>query len=196
MVTGGMLVHKKRYGQLFLSTLRLSACTFGGGFVIVALMRRRFVQEIGWIDEREMMDMTAIAQSAPGAVAVNASILMGYHTAGLIGAAVALLGAVLPPLVIISVISLFYQAFRESVLVSMVMRGMLAGVAAVIVDVVIGMASQMIRERRMPALLMAVCAFVMLRGFGIPVAAVLLICAALGLLTTLRKKGGKGHDSI
>ena len=67
---------------MFFSTFKLSACTFGGGFVIIPLMRKKFVEELGWIDEDEMLDLTAIAQSSPGAIAVNASILVGYHVAG------------------------------------------------------------------------------------------------------------------
>ena len=129
----------KKYKTLFFSTFKLSACTFGGGFVIIPLMRKRFVEELGWIEEQEMMDMTAIAQSSPGAIAVNASILVGYHVAGVSGALLTVLGTVLPPLVIISIISLFYQAFRDNVIVDMAMAGMLCGVAAVIFDVVINM---------------------------------------------------------
>ena len=73
-------MHKKnKYWQLFLSTFKLSACTFGGGFVIIPLMRERFVKELHWIEEEETLDLTAIAQSSPGSIAINASILMGYH---------------------------------------------------------------------------------------------------------------------
>ena len=98
---------------LFLSTLQLSAFTFGGGFVIVPLMRKKFVEELGWIEEQEMLDFTAIAQSSPGPIAVNASILVGYHVAGIPGALLTALGTILPPLVIISAISLFFQAFAN-----------------------------------------------------------------------------------
>ena len=126
-----------KYRKLFLSTFELSACTFGGGFVIIPLMRKKFVEELGWIEEEEMLDLTAIAQASPGAIAVNASIMLGYHIAGIPGAILAVLGTVLPPLIIISIISMFYQAFRNNVIVSMAMRGMLCGVAAVICDVVI-----------------------------------------------------------
>ena len=125
-----------KYRKLFLSTFELSACTFGGGFVIIPLMRKKFVEELGWIEEEEMLDLTAIAQASPGAIAVNASIMLGYHIAGIPGAILAVLGTVLPPLIIISIISMFYQAFRNNVIVSMAMRGMLCGVAAVICDVV------------------------------------------------------------
>ena len=74
-----------KYKTLFLSTLQLSAFTFGGGFVIIPLMRKKFVEQLHWIDEQEMLDLTAIAQSSPGAIAVNASILVGYRVAGATG---------------------------------------------------------------------------------------------------------------
>lgn len=70
--------------QLFLSTFYISAFTFGGGFVIVTFMKRRFVDEYGWISKQEMLDYTALAQSAPGPIAVNAAILVGWRVAGLV----------------------------------------------------------------------------------------------------------------
>lgn len=104
------------------------------------------MEELGWIEEDEMMDLTAIAQSSPGAIAVNASILVGYHVAGFSGAMLTVLGTILPPLMIISIISMFYQAFRDNAIVNMVMAGMLCGVAAVICDVVINMAKTIFRK--------------------------------------------------
>lgn len=82
-----------KYRELFFSTFKLSACTFGGGFVIIPLMRKKFVEELGWIEEDEMMDLTAIAQSSPGAIAVNVSILVGYHVAGFLGAMLTVLSS-------------------------------------------------------------------------------------------------------
>ena len=137
---------KNKYWQLFLSTFKLSACTFGGGFVIIPLMRERFVKELHWIEEEEMLDLTAIAQSSPGSIAINASILVGYHVAGIPGALITVVGSALPPLIIISIISAFYQAFRSNKYVSMAMAGMLAGVAAVIFDVVINMAWPILKK--------------------------------------------------
>ena len=97
----------QRLWTLFSSMLYISAFTFGGGFVIVSLMQKKFVDQLHWIDEEEMMDLTAIAQSSPGAIAVNASILVGYRVAGVPGALVTVLGTVLPPLIILSIISFF-----------------------------------------------------------------------------------------
>ena len=76
---------KKRLVTLFFSMLSISTFTFGGGFVIVTLMKRRFVDDLHWLDEDEMLDMTAIAQSCPGAIAVNGAILVGQRVAGAAG---------------------------------------------------------------------------------------------------------------
>ena len=133
----------KKLKTLFLSTLYISAFTFGGGFVIVGFMRRKFVHDLHWIDEEEMLDFAALAQSCPGAVAVNAAILVGLKICGFAGMLTAVLGTILPPMIILSVISLFYSAFASSPLISAVLHGMEAGVAATVLDVAcaLGMAT-------------------------------------------------------
>ena len=173
---------------LFFSTFKLSACTFGGGFVIIPLLRKRFVEELGWIEEQEMLDLTAIAQSSPGAIAVNASILIGYRLDGFRGALITVLGTVLPPLIIISVISLFYQAFRDNAIVNMAMAGMLCGVAAVIFDVVINMTRTVLQKKKLLPLLVLVGAFVAVRFFSVSIIAVILVCGAIGALDTWRQE--------
>lgn len=189
---------KKQYGKLFLSTFQLSACTFGGGFVIIPLMRRKFVEELHWVEEQEMMDLAAIAQSAPGAIAVNASILVGYHVAGITGAFVTVLGTVLPPLIIISVVSLFYTAFRDNAFVSMAMAGMLAGVAAVICDVVITMGREIIKRKRILPIAILLASFAAVHIFDINIILVILVCGVTGAADTLyqgrRGKECAGHD--
>ena len=114
--------------KLFVSTLYLSAFTFGGGYVIVTLMKKKFVDECHWIEEDEMLDLVAIAQSSPGAIAVNGAIVVGYKLAGVIGALVAIVGTVIPPFLIISLISVFYNAFRENYIIAQLLEGMQAGV--------------------------------------------------------------------
>lgn len=188
---------KARYGALFWSTFQLSACTFGGGFVIVPLMRQKFVEKLHWIEESEMMDLTAIAQSSPGAIAVNASILVGYHIGGIPGALVTTLGAVLPPLLIISVISLFYQAFRDNPAVNMVMNGMLAGVAAVICDVVLTMGAEIFRLRRILPVAILLASFLAVRCLGVNIIIIILICGAVGAIDTVwQQKRGRNRDDL
>ena len=175
---------KDKYWQLFLSTFKLSACTFGGGFVIIPLMRERFVKELHWIEEEEMLDLTAIAQSSPGSIAINASILVGYHV----------VGAALPPLIIISVISVLYQAFRSNRYVSMAMAGMLAGVAAVIFDVVINMARPILKKKRWLPIAVMLAAFAATRFFSVNIILIILVCGVIGALDTLylqKREGSK-----
>lgn len=183
---------KQKLWKLFISTFRISACTFGGGFVIIPLMRRKFVEELGWIEEQEMLDLTAIAQSCPGAMAVNASILVGYRVAGIPGALITVLGTVLPPLVIISVISLFYQAFRDNPIVNLAMGGMLAGVAAVIADVVITMAGKILKGKKWLPILVLLGAFIATYFFKVNVILIILICGVLGAVQVLREKRRAG----
>lgn len=122
----------KTYRTLFSSMLFISAFTFGGGSVIIPLMRKKMVKELGWLSEEEMLDIVAIAQSSPGAVSVNAAAQIGYHTAGKIGMLLAAFATVLPPFLWIVIISLFYDAFRTSPVVDAVLRSMQPVVAAVI----------------------------------------------------------------
>ena len=174
-----------RYRTLFLSALKLSAFTFGGGFVIIPLMRKRFVEELHWIEEQEMLDLTALAQSSPGAIAVNASILVGYHVAGVMGALLSIIGTVLPPLVIISAISMFYTAFRDNAIVSMAMTGMLAGVAAVICDVVINMGKAVFQKKRVLPVLVLLGSFIAVRFFSVNIILVIFACGVIGAMDTL-----------
>lgn len=178
----------KTYLTLFGTTFRLSAFTFGGGYVIIPLMRKQFVDKLGWLDEQEMLDLTAIAQSSPGPIAVNASILVGYRVAGVAGALVTMLGTVLPPLITLSVISLFYDAFRSNRIVAMVLKGMQAGVAAVIFDVVYTMTRNVLKQKRLLPLLTLAGAFVASWFLDVHILLILLVCAALGLWDMHRTK--------
>lgn len=182
------------YRKLFFSMFYLSTFTFGGGYVIISLMKKKFVDQLKWMTDEEMLNFTAMAQSSPGAVAVNASILVGYRVAGVPGAFVSVLGTSLPPLLILSVISLFYTAFRDNAVVSAVLKGMQAGVAAVILDVVCSMGGDVIKSRSVLSILIMVCAFVATYIWGINVIWIILVCGVLGaarpLLRKLSKKGG------
>lgn len=178
--------------QLFLSTLYISAFTFGGGFVIVTFMKKKFVDQLHWIDDDEMLDLTALAQSGPGAIAVNAAIMVGWRIDGFIGMLVAVLGTIIPPMVILSVISLFYKAFASNRYVALVLRGMQAGVAAVIFDVVVGLGENVIHTRNVVYYVVMIAAFVASVMFKVNVIYIILGSAALGLVMALiEKKTGK-----
>ena len=105
--------------KLFFACLYLSTFTFGGGYVIVTLLKEKFVDHYHWIEEDEMLDLVAIAQSSPGAIAVNGAIIVGYKLAGIPGMLVSVIGAIIPPMVILSVISVFTMM----VCLPIIMRG-------------------------------------------------------------------------
>lgn len=168
--------------QLFKATFLLSAFTFGGGFVIVSLMKKKFVEELGWLEEDEMLDITAIAQSSPGPIPINASVILGYRMCGLPGTLVAILGTALPPMIIISVISLFYVQFRSNPIIALALQVMRAGVAAVIFDVVINLAKNVIKTRRTMYIGLMIAAFVARAILGVEATVLILVCLGVGLV--------------
>ena len=179
--------------KLFISTLYLSAFTFGGGYVIVTLMKKKFVDECHWIEEDEMLDLVAIAQSSPGAIAVNGAIVVGYKLAGLAGALVAIVGTVIPPFLIISLISVFYNAFRENYIIAQLLEGMQAGVGAVIAAVVFDMGEGVVRGKNAGSIIIMLGAFIAACIFSINVVYIVIVCLLIGVVRTLinerRNKG-------
>ncbi len=173
--------------KLFTSTLRLSAFTFGGGYVIIPLMKKQFVDDLEWIDEEEMMNLTAIAQAAPGPVAVNAAILLGFRVAGKTGAFISILGTILPPLFTLSIISLFYTAFRENVVVNAVLKGMNAGVAAIIVNVVWSLGGTIVKEKDIVYIGLMLASFMATYIFEINIFFIVIACGFVGAIKSFRK---------
>lgn len=171
--------------KLFKATFMLSAFTFGGGFVIVSLMKKKFVEELQWFDEEEMLDITAIAQSSPGPIPINASVIIGYRMHGVLGALVAVFGTALPPMVIISVISVFYRQFRENEIIATALQVMRAGVAAVIFDVVLRLAKNVIATRRILYISVMTIAFVLTVFMNVSAMVIVLSCLAIGVAEML-----------
>ncbi len=187
----GPLKKRNRLLKIFLSTLYLSAFTFGGGYVIITLMKQKFVDELHWIDDDEMLDMVAIAQSSPGPIAVNGAVIIGYKLEGIAGVFSAVLGAVLPPFVILTVISMFYSAFRNMFVVQSLLTGMKAGVSAVILSVVYDMAAGVVKGKDWINIAVMILAFIATYFGKVNVVFVILITIAFGAVRTIwREKRG------
>ncbi len=187
---------RKFYWQLFRETFALSAFTFGGGYVIVPLMRKKFAEKLGWISEEEMLNFVVIAQSSPGAIAVNASILVGHHLAGVPGALLSVAGTVLPPLIIISALVGIYTAFRDNVIVNAAMLGMRIGVAAVLVDVIISMVSGIIKTKSLLSCVVLVASFIAVYCFKVHVLLVFVCCMLIGIASALHQKHRKKESIL
>ena len=180
---------KKVLWKIFISTLYLSAFTFGGGYVIVSLMKKKFVDELHWI---EMLDLVAIAQSSPGAIAINGAIVVGYKLAGITGVLISIIGTIIPPFVIISLLSVCYSTFRSNELVSQMLEGMQAGVGAVIASVTYEMGAGIVKEKDGISLLIMAGAFVASCVFEVNVVYIVIICGLLGVLRTYMNRKGAG----
>lgn len=185
----------KMLWTLFISMFTLSAFTFGGGFVIVSLMKKKYVEELEWFEEDEILDITAIAQSSPGPIPVNASVIIGYRLYGVIGSLVAVLGTIIPPFVIISIICVFYNEFRTNEVIAVALKVMRAGVAAVIFDVVINLAKNVCKTKRFLYIALMMGAFIAVFFFDISAMLIILSCLAVGIIDLIislimDKKGG------
>lgn len=173
---------KVSYLELFWIMLQISTFTFGGGFVIIGMMQKKFCDELHWVSEEEVLDMTAIAQSAPGALAVNSAIIFGYRIGGAKGVLVSTLATIIPPLVIISIICNIYDAFSTNQIVQTALQVMRAGVAAVIVDVVIDLTKKVINGKDWINIVLMVCAFIASCFFSVGSIKIILFFLCLGIL--------------
>lgn len=124
----------KNKAALFFSFLKIGAFTFGGGYAMIALLRREFVEEKKWLSSEEFFDLVAVAESTPGPIAINASTYIGYRAGGLAGSLLATLGVCLPSFVIIYLISLFFDAFLSLKYVTYAFRGIQACVPYLILS--------------------------------------------------------------
>lgn len=181
-------MNKKILSNIFLSTLYLSSFTFGGGYVIVTLLKKKFVDELHWIDQQEMLDLVAIAQSSPGAIAVNGAIVVGYKLARLPGVICAVLGAVIPPFVILTVISFFYTAFKENFIIQAMLNGMTAGVGAVILSVVYDMGGDVVKGKDPLLIILMTASFIAAYFYHVNVIFIILAAALTGIGKTIIRK--------
>ena len=176
-------VGKGQLFTLFFNMFVLSAFTFGGGFTIVTLMKRKFVDELRWITEEEMLDMTALAQSSPGAIAVNAAILVGWKVGGALGMVTAVLATILPPMITLSIVFLFYHAFASNRYVALMLKGMQSGVAALILDAALNLKKSIHPTRRWLSWLVIIDSFAATFVFEVNVIWIILCAMVMGIFS-------------
>lgn len=181
-------VDKEFYWKLFKSTFVISAFTIGGGFVIIPLLKAKFVDEYGWLNDKEALNLVAIAQSAPGVVAANAAISMGYRMAGFKGSLIALLATVLPPLITLSIISYCYDFFASNQYIQLMLKGMQCGATAIILNVALDLLIKEWKKKLLIPLLIIVGTFVANYFFDINLMYAILIDALIGFFLLRDKK--------
>lgn len=181
------MMNKKILFKLFITNLYLSAFTFGGGYVIVTLMKNKYVDELNWIEEKEMLDLVAIGQSAPGPIAVNGAIIIGFKLAGIKGAFVSMLATIIPPFLIISLVSLFYEAFKSNEVISQILFGMQVAIGAIIASVTYDMARGIVVEDEKVLIIIMIIAFGLTYIYNVSVVYLVIGCGLIGAIQSILK---------
>ena len=186
----------KSLGTLFFTFFKIGLFTFGGGYAMIALLEEEFIQRRKWLDKNEFLDMTAIAESTPGPVAINSATYLGYKLAKVPGAATATVAVCLPSFLIIYAISLFFEQFTQLTIIANAFKGIQVCVIYLIFSAGVRMLKALDKSPFATGLLAAVMlVMVGLSLAGVSVSSILLILlsGAAGVAAWLigRRKEGK-----
>ena len=182
----------KRILTLFLTFFKIGAFTFGGGYAMIPFIQKEIVEKHGWMTDDDILDIFAIAESTPGPIAINSATFVGWRVAGFFGAALATTGVVLPSFAIILAISYLLRGFGDLPAVQYAFRGIRAGVLALLVKAVWTMYKK--NKKSLVGYGIMAAAFIIVAFFDVPVLAVIVGCAAVGLVSSLlmaRREGKK-----
>ena len=171
--------------DIFLIFFKIGAFTFGGGYAMIALLEDEFVDKRSWLNESEFLDMTAIAESTPGPVAINAATYLGYKLAGFKGALAASLAVCIPSFAIIYVISFFYERFQQITWVASAFKGIQACVVYLILSAGLRMFIKMKKNVFNVSIFAVVSvSFIFVSLFGISFSSIyyILICGVVGVV--------------
>lgn len=182
----------KEKGRLILWLIKInlfiSTFTFGGGYVVVPMIKKYYVQQKQYFSEEECMEMAAIAQSSPGAIAVNLCILAGKRCAGWLGVLVTFICTLLPPILILSIISEGYVLFSTNPYIVAVLKGMEACVAALILDLIFDMTGLILKQKSKFMISLIPFAFIANCIFNINAIFILLTGSVLCLIALMIEK--------
>ena len=176
----------KKVAGLFATMFKIGLFTFGGGYAMIALLEREFVERKGWLEHDEFMDLITVSESTPGPIAINSATYIGYKTVGVLGSAAATLGVCIPSFVIIYLISLFFDAFLSLTLVASAFKGIQACVVFLILNAGIKMFRKL--EKKPLSIIVFLAAFGCLIAFSLfsvkfSTVFYILIGAAIGIVS-------------
>ena len=185
----------KKVFQLFITFIKIGAFTFGGGYAMVPLIQRETVEKKKWINDDDILEIVAIAESTPGPIAVNSATFVGYKTAGVLGAAAATIGVVLPSFTIIYFISFVIDKFENNTAVKYAFSGVRAGVLALIIKALWTMSKK--SAKNIISFIITAFAFIF-AALNINVIYIILACAVTGIVSSLIMSGRekKKNDDI
>ena len=186
--------------DLFLTFAKIGLFTFGGGYAMISMIENNCVERKQWITHDEMMNVTVIAESTPGPIAINCATFTGYKKAGLIGALVATLGIVVPSFVVIYLISMFLDNFLELTIIANAFKGIKIAVGILILDAAVTMIKKMQKKKLPRAIMLCSCVimlFINIFAWNFSSISLMLIAAAVSLTIFVlngapEQKGGAG----
>ena len=186
--------------DLFLTFAKIGLFTFGGGYAMISMIENNCVERKQWITHDEMMNVTVIAESTPGPIAINCATFTGYKKAGFIGALVATLGIVVPSFVVIYLISMFLDNFLELTIIANAFKGIKIAVGILILDAAVTMIKKMHKKTLPRAIMLCSCVvmlFINIFAWNFSSISLMLIAAAVSLTIFIlngapEQKGGAG----
>ena len=168
--------------QVFATFFKIGAFTFGGGYAMIPLIQKEAVEKNGWVTDEDILEIIAIAESTPGPIAINSATFVGYRTCGVLGAACATLGVVLPSFVVVLVISYVLEQFQQIKAVQYAFNGIRAGVLALLFKALWTMYKK--SPKGWAAYVVMGGAFVVSTFFDVNLLFVIIGCAIFGLVTS------------
>jgi len=182
--------------ELFATFFKIGLFTFGGGYAMISLITATCVEEKHWLSSEDMLNLTVVAESTPGPIAINCATFVGYRRGGLIGSIAATLGVVMPSFFIIALISRFLEGFLQIRWIASAFRGIRACVGVLILDVGWKMAKKMKKDPLpLSILITAAAAMLIITLTGIPVSSVALMLMAGFVSLTVYLAGQKGGSA-
>ena len=178
---------------LFTTFARIGGLTFGGGYAMLPILQREVVEKYNWVSEEELMDYYAIGQCTPGIIAINTATFIGYKLKGIAGAILATLGCITPSLIIITILSMFLNAFSEIALIASALTGIRICVVVLVLQAVIKLGKKSLKDNFSYILFI----LVLLSSLFTPISSSILVLSIgvlgfiVALVTNAIKKGGK-----
>lgn len=170
---------------LLFKTTFLISITANSGLAIISVLKTTFSSKYKWFTEDEMTDYVALAQSCPGALAVNACSIVGFQSAGLPGALAAVLGCIIPPIIVMILVTLFYTFIISNRYIAVFMEGMSYGVVAMLLDVLIGIFINVTKKGYVYPIIVIILSFIYIKLLNLSQAYLIFACIITGVVKTL-----------
>ena len=184
---------QKKIRLLFFNIFSISM-TANSGYAMLGVLKSRFVDKYGWFTEEEMEDCIALAQSSPGPIAVNSAVLIGYQLSGGLGALAAVLGVILPPFIMMIIVTMFYTFISTNPYVRIFIDGMQAGVCAMLLDVMLGLFTSVAKRNSILCYILMLVSFLYVRFTDHSIFFLALLCIAAAIIKVLVTSKAVKHD--